>query len=193
MLSVVGYHIKFIWDYKVTVIGYIRSDLIRYCGKASYKNFIWFYFYDRAFKFQVFFRLTKSKVYLIKLLAKIRLKYLIWKTGINIPPNTRIGKGLYLGHGQGIVINSGTIIGDNCNISHFVSIGTNLDRPATIGNSVYIGPNVSIVEDVIIGDNVTIGAGSVVTKDIPRNTTVVGVPAKIIHQNKPARFIKNKS
>ena len=65
-------------------------------------------------------------------------------------------------------------------ISHFVSIGSNKGKAATIGNNVYIAPNSSIVEDVIIGDNSIIGAGSVVVKDIPENAVAVGVPAKVI-------------
>lgn len=95
----------------------------------------------------------------------------------------------YLGHGMNIVINDGTIIGKNANISHFVNIGTNHNTPAIIGDNVYIGPMTCIVEDVKIGDNVTIGAGSVVTKDIPDNATVAGVPAKVLNFDNPGRYI----
>ena len=111
--------------------------------------------------------------------------------GIQISPFCKIGYGLYIGHGVGIIINGGTRIGNNCNISQFLSIGTNKGTPATIGNNVYIGPNVCIIEDVNIGDNSTIGAGSVVIKDVPINATVAGVPAQVIHQNHPAIFICN--
>ncbi len=113
------------------------------------------------------------------------------KCCIYLPPMTRIGYGLDIGHGISIVINGGTIIGNNVSLSHFMSIGTNHDTPAIIGDNVYIGPNSSIVEDVSIGSNVTIGAGSVVTKDIPSDATAVGSPAKVIHYNNPARYIKN--
>ena len=104
---------------------------------------------------------------------------------------TRIGYGFYIGHGMSMVINGGTIIGNNVSVSHFVSIGTNHDTPAIIGNNVYVGPNTSVVEDVCIGSNVTIGAGSVVTKDIPSNATAVGSPASVINYNNPARYIEN--
>ena len=73
-----------------------------------------------------------------------------------------------------------------------MSIGTNKNTPATIGDNVYIGPNVCIVEDVKIGNNVTIGAGSVVTKDLPENAIAAGVPAKVINLNSNAQFINRK-
>lgn len=107
------------------------------------------------------------------------------KYGIQIPRTTKIGYGFYIGHGVGIVINGGTVIGNNVNISQFLSIGTNNRTPATIGDNVYIGPHVSIIEDVKIGSNSTIGAGSVVIKDVPEDVTVAGVPAKVIAASHP--------
>ena len=104
---------------------------------------------------------------------------------------TRIGYGIELGHGMSIVVNGGTIIGNNVSLSHFVSIGTNHDTPAIIGNNVYVGPNTCIVEDVCIGNGVTIGAGAVVTKDIPCDATAVGSPAKVINYDNPGRYIIN--
>lgn len=102
------------------------------------------------------------------------------KYGLQIPTCTKIGRGLYIGHGIGIVINPDTIIGDNCNISQFLTIGSNKGTPAKIGNNVYIGPNVCLVENVVIGDNAKIGAGAVVVKDVPANATAVGNPARVI-------------
>lgn len=84
------------------------------------------------------------------------------------------------------------MIGNNCNVSQFLSIGTNKRTPATIGDNVYIGPNVCIVEDVKIGNNVTIGAGAVVVKDIPDNATAVGVPAKVVNYNHKGVCIASK-
>ena len=102
---------------------------------------------------------------------------------IDIPVRTKIGYGFYIGHGMCIVINGGTVIGNNVNISHFVSIGTNNSTPSVIGDNVYIAPNASIVEDVRIGNNATIGAGAVITKDVPEKGTAVGVPAHIVNYN----------
>lgn len=102
------------------------------------------------------------------------------KFGLQIPPSTQIGPGLYIGHGIGIIINGKTTIGKNCNISQFLTIGSNKGTPATIGDNVYIGPHVCIVEDVKIGNNVKIGAGTVVINDVPDGATTVGNPNRII-------------
>ena len=110
---------------------------------------------------------------------------------IEIPLKTDIGYGLYIGHPRCIVINEGTKIGNNVNLSHFLSIGTNEGTPAVIGDCVYIGPMSCIVEDVKIGKNVTIGAGAVVVKDIEDNATVAGVPARVLNFDNPGRYIKN--
>lgn len=90
---------------------------------------------------------------------------------LDIPLSTDIGYGFYLGHCMCIVINGGTKIGNNVNISQFLNIGTNHNAPAIIGDNVYIGPHVCVVENVHIGNNATIGAGAVVTKDIPEDAT----------------------
>lgn len=112
--------------------------------------------------------------------------------GIQIPRKTKIGYGFYIGHGVGIIINGGTIIGNNCNISQFLTIGTNKRTPAVIGDNVYIGPSVCIVENVNIGNNSSIGAGSVVVKDVPENATVAGVPAKVLNYDNPGRFVNRR-
>lgn len=122
--------------------------------------------------------------------------YILWilnksKNTIKLSPRTKIGYGLYIGHGGSIVVNPTAIIGNNVNISQFVTIGSNYNKAARIGDFTYIGPNVCIVEDVIIGSNVTIGAGSVVTKDIPDNATACGNYAKVINFDNPGRYTKN--
>ena len=104
----------------------------------------------------------------------------------------QLGYGLYIGHGVAIVINPGTKIGNNCNISQCLTIGSNHKTPATIGDNVYIGPGVCIVEDVRIGNNVSIGAGAVVVKDIPDNATAVGVPAKVVNYDNPGIYINRR-
>ena len=114
------------------------------------------------------------------------------RTGIWIQACTEIGYGLYIGHGIGLVVNPTAKIGNNCNLSQFMTIGANNGKAAVIGDNVYIGPSVCIVEDVEIGDNATIGAGAVVVKDVPENATVAGVPAKIVSYKSPGRYIGNR-
>lgn len=174
------------------IIAYIKSDLYRYTETISVKSFLRSYLFNRSFCYSFWFRLSKSKNSAIKLIAKIMHFRFTRKYGIQIPSSTNIGYGLYIGHGMALVINPTAKIGNNCNLSQFTTIGSNHDQSATIGDNVYIGPNVCIVEDVKIGSNVTIGAGSVVTKDIPDNATAAGVPAKVISEKGPGRYIKKR-
>lgn len=114
------------------------------------------------------------------------------KTQVQIPASVKIGYGFFIGHEICIVINEHSIIGNNVNVSQFMNIGTNYKTPAIIGDNVYIGPNAALVEDVKIGSNSTIGAGAVVTKDVPENATVAGVPAKVLNYNNPGRFVNRR-
>jgi putative colanic acid biosynthesis acetyltransferase WcaB len=108
--------------------------------------------------------------------------------GVEIPYNTQIGTNLQLHHAHSLVINSQTIIGDNCILRHCTTIGnkTTADGVSSgcpqIGNSVEIGSNVVILGEIKIGDYSVIGAGSVVVKDVLPETIVAGNPAKIISQ-----------
>lgn len=111
---------------------------------------------------------------------------------LDIPTSTQIGYGLYIGHGQSIVINKSARIGNNVNLSQFTTIGSNHEKAAFIADNVYIGPNVCIVEDAKINENTIIGAGSVVIKDIPSNTIAAGVPAKTIKNLEVDNYYVNK-
>ena len=116
--------------------------------------------------------------------------------GIQIPWGTRIGKGFYIGHFGTIVVNGGTVIGDNVNISQGVTIGqTNRGKRKgvpVIGNGVYIGPGAKVIGKVTIGNNVAIGANAVVTEDVPDNACVAGVPAKIVSMNGAEGYVNRK-
>ena len=105
----------------------------------------------------------------------------------------KIGYELYIGHGGPLVINPTTIIGNNVNLSQYMTIGTNGgSQAAVIGDNVYIGTNVCVIDNVHIGNNVTIGAGSVVTKDIPENATTVGNYAKVINYNNAGKSVNRR-
>ena len=163
----------------------IKSDVYRsYGGK---RHFI-FYILRHPFSFLIWFRLCAYKGFLyypFYIIFKICSKC----SKVQIPATTKVGYGIYWGHGICMVINGGTIIGNNVNLSQFINIGTNHETPAIIGDNVYIGPHVCIVEDVRIGSNSTIGAGAVVTRDIPANSTCAGVPAKVLNYQNPGRYI----
>lgn len=109
-----------------------------------------------------------------------------WILGVEIPYKTKIGSRLIIYHGQSLVVNPGTIIGDDCTLRQSTTIGNkqlfdgNYSIAPIIGNNVDIGSNVCIIGPIIIGNNVKIGAGSVVVKDVPTNCIVAGNPAKII-------------
>lgn len=170
---------------------YIKSDLMRYYGRCDRGTFVKAYCKNRSFRFQVAFRLCHEKG------LKKRVGLVLWKLNrtrryIQIPKQTKVGYGLYIGHGGPVVISSTAVIGNNCNLSQFTTIGTNHGAGAVIGDNTYIGPNVCIVENVHIGSNVTIGAGSVVTKDIPDNATVAGNYAKVLNYNDPGRYIQRR-
>lgn len=109
-----------------------------------------------------------------------------WFLGVEIPPHTRLGPGITLFHGQGLVINDHTVIGRNCVLRHNTTIGCvmNPDRSQgpspVIGDEVEIGANVVILGGITIGNRAVIGAGSVVVKDVPYCAVVVGNPARVI-------------
>ncbi len=104
-------------------------------------------------------------------------------TGIEIHPGAKIGKGLFIDHGMGVVIGETSIIGDNVTLFQGVTLGgTGKEkgkRHPTIGNNVVIGAGAKILGNINIGDNVVVGANAVVIRDVPSDSTVVGVPGRI--------------
>lgn len=138
-----------------------------------------------SFKAQLYHKITsffyKRKYYFIARLISERAKR---KTGVEIHPGATIGKNFFIDHGTGVVIGETTIIGNNVTIFHGVTLGgTGKEkgkRHPTIGNNVFIGSGAKILGNINIGDNVKIGANAVILKDIESNTTVVGIPGKIV-------------
>ena len=181
------------------ILKYILSDYQRYQSspvKWTFKTFLKILLivligHQHCFCYSFWLRLSSRKTIFYPF-ARWKHWRLSRKYGIQIHPSTKIGYGLFIGHGVGIIINVGTTIGNNCNVSQFLSIGTNNKKAARIGDNVYIGPHVSIVGDVNIGNDVLIGAGSVVIKDIPSNSTAVGCPAKVIGENKHPEYCQDR-
>jgi len=132
---------------------------------------------------------TGNFFYRIKLffLARFISQVARWATGIEIHPGAKIGQGLFIDHGMGVVIGETAIIGDNVLLYQGVTLGgTGLEqgkRHPTIGNNVVIGAGAKILGNITIGDNSYIGANAVVIKDVPVNSTVVGVPGRITKQD----------
>ena len=110
-----------------------------------------------------------------------------WATGIEIHPGAQIGKSLFIDHGMGVVIGETAIIGDDVLLYQGVTLGgTGVEhgkRHPTIGNNVVIGAGAKVLGNITIGDNSYIGANAVVIKDVPVNSTVVGVPGRITKQD----------
>lgn len=175
---------------------YIKSDLCRYVGEdnLNYKSFLKEYFLNTGFKFSVWLRIAKfSHSPILKTVARFQHLRFKQKYLLDISIKADIGYGLYLGHGGGIMVNRTAKLGNNVNLSPFTTIGSNHENAAEIGDNVYIGPNVSIVEDVKIGDNVTIGAGAVVTRDVPNSATAAGVPVKVLKiDDTPNEYVINR-
>jgi len=108
-------------------------------------------------------------------------------TGIEIHPAARLGKGFFIDHGMGVVIGETAEVGDNCMIYHGVTLGgfsrKKEKRHPTLGNNVVVGAGARILGAIRIGDNCKIGSGSVVLQDIPTNSTVIGVPGRMVYQD----------
>ncbi len=109
------------------------------------------------------------------------------KTGIEIHPGAKIGKGLFIDHGAGVVIGETAEIGDNCTIYQNVTLGgTGKDvgkRHPTLGNNVLVGAGARVLGPFTIGDNSKIAANAVVLEEVPPNCTAVGVPAKVVKRD----------
>ncbi len=106
------------------------------------------------------------------------------RTGIEIHPGAQIGKGLFIDHGHGVVIGETTIIGDNVTLYQGVTLGgTGKEqgkRHPTLEDNVMVSAGAKVLGSITIGANSKIGAGSVVLNDVPANSTVVGVPGKVV-------------
>ena len=123
------------------------------------------------------------------LIARIISQFSRFLTGIEIHPKANIGKNLFIDHGMGVVIGETSDIGDNVTIYHMATLGgispsinsneqRNIKRHPTLKDNVVVGSGAQVLGPVTVGKNAKIGANAVVTKDVPENAVMVGIPAK---------------
>jgi serine O-acetyltransferase len=184
------------WD------GY-RRDLYRYSGDVSGRAFLRHWFLTPGVKYTFYLRLcqwlrtqpfhgfgTFPVVKFVLIRAGVKL-------GMEIPSSTSVGEGLFIGHFGTIIVNGEATIGANCNLSHGVTIGQ-LNRGEragcpTIGDNVFIGPGARILGRIVVGDDVAIGANSVVVDDVPDGAVVAGIPAKVVSMAGSHGYINNRA
>jgi serine O-acetyltransferase len=126
-------------------------------------------------------RLWKIKLqWLARLLSNVSR----WLTGIEIHPGAEIGRRFFIDHGMGVVIGETAVIGDDCTLYHGVTLGGTSwqkgKRHPTLGNDVVVGAGAKVLGPIVIGDHARIGSNAVVVKSVPPNSTVVGVPGRLI-------------
>ena len=139
----------------------------------------------------VFFHRIANFFHLAKfhLVARIISQLSRFLTGIEIHPGAKIGKNLFIDHGMGVVIGETSEIGNNVTIYHMATLGgiapsinsndqRQVKRHPTLGDCVVVGSGAQILGPVMVGANAKIGANAVVTKDVPENAVMVGIPAK---------------
>jgi len=107
-----------------------------------------------------------------------------WLTGIEIHPGSQIGQRFFIDHGMGVVIGETTEIGDDCTLYHGVTLGGTRwnkgKRHPTLGNNVVVGAGAKVLGPITIGDGARIGSNAVVVKDVPPQSTVVGIPGRVV-------------
>ena len=141
-----------------------------------------------SFKAVIRYRIA-HKLYLHKhyFLARWLSQRTVRKTGIEIHPGATIGKGLFIDHGHGVVIGETAVIGDNVTLYQGVTLGgtgkEHGKRHPTIGDNVMISAGAKVLGSFTVGSNSKIGAGSVVLSEVPPNSTVVGVPGRVIKRD----------
>ena len=123
------------------------------------------------------------------LIARIISQFSRFLTGIEIHPKAKIGENLFIDHGMGVVIGETSEIGNNVTIYHMVTLGgvspsiesnqqRNVKRHPSLMDNVVVGSGAQILGPVVVGKNAKVGANAVVTKDVPENAVMVGIPAK---------------
>ncbi len=123
------------------------------------------------------------------LLARLLAAFSRWMTGIEIHPGAVIGRRFFIDHGMGVVIGETTVIGDDCTLYHGVTLGGTRwyqgKRHPTLGNDVVIGAGAKILGPIEVGNGARVGSNAVIVKNVPPETTVVGVPGRVVRRKEP--------
>ncbi len=184
----------------------IKKDVERYTGSPAFGFWktLKMCYYEEALFYSILFRICGRVMRIRNPVLRFPLKMVfVWilyrccsvALGIHIDLEAAIGKGLYIGH-HGCIFIGAVEIGEYCNISQEVTIGqgrlgTAREGRPTIGNRVYIAPGAKIFGQITIGNNVSIGANTVISKDIPDNAIVVGNPGRIVGYQESSVHIQN--
>lgn len=163
----------------------IRQRVIRYLFEAGYKYVTWLRITNRLYTSR-----HKRLLFPLFVIARLKLKHLAYKYSFDISYKAKIGQGFQIAHYGYIVIPGSTVIGDNCRVRPGVVIGKRdindyTGRGSVIGSNVEFGVGSKVMGPVTIGDNVIIGANAVVTRDVPSNSVVAGIPARVIRKLEP--------
>lgn len=176
---------------------YIQADLHRVYPNSKGLTGVLKGFRSKGFKYLYFIRVIKNtKNPLVRIVCRIILRSLSYRYGFQIPYQTNIGPGLFIGHFGTIVISIHASLGKNCNIAHNITIGAARGKRSgapQIGDNVWIGTGAVLVGQINVGNNVLIAPNSYVNFDVPDHSLVIGNPAKIIEKNNPTEnYINNK-
>jgi serine O-acetyltransferase len=166
---------------RIFFIDKIKAAMERDPAATSYAEIIFTY---SGFHVMLFYTIAHALRRLsIPFLPRFLSQFAKWITGIEIHPGAEIGKSFFIDHGMGVVIGETVIIGDNVTLFQGVTLGgTGKEkgkRHPTLKNNVVVGTGAKILGNITIGNNVMIGANAVVVRDVPDDSTVVGVPGRI--------------
>lgn len=175
----------------------IKSDLYRYHGRSDYKTFIKEFLTNKGFIFTFWVRICyhfkDNKLMLF--VPKLFYRHYKSKFVTDIGYGAEIGSGFAIYHLFGTTFGNQVKIGKNFVLSHGVTIGSVARGPRkgvpTIGDNVYVAPGAIIVGGITIGNNVVIGGNAVVTKDVPDNSVVVGIPGKVVSDKGADGYVRN--
>lgn len=178
---------------------YSKPDLYRYAGQTGFATFLKIFFKEPGYRYVFFYRATRAwrNIPVLNVIAKLLLRRCSHRFCIQIPYDTNIGEGLYIGHFGTMVINKGATIGKNCNLAPGIAIGQ-ANRGSrqgfpTLGDSVWVGGNAIIVGKVTIGNDVLIAPNAYVNFDVPDHSIVIGNPAVIKpRENATDGYVENK-